>query len=166
MAGRDRAAYELAALLQATLPGAPCIYYGNEVGIEGGSDPDCRRSFPWDEAAWDRAGIEWTRAVLAARHALPALRRGPFRVAGAAGDALAFVRGAAAGGAAVLVVINAGDGTVKVPVSVPELAGSTLGARALPGGSDEAPAVTIAVDGSASVSVPPRRGRILVPSAA
>ena len=166
MAGRDRAAYELAALLQATLPGAPCIYYGNEVGIEGGSDPDCRRSFPWDEAAWDRAGVEWTRAVLAARHALPALRRGPFRIAGAAGDALAYVRGAAAGGAAVLVVINADDGTVNVPVSVPELAGSTLGDRALPGGTDEAPAVTIAADGSASVSVPPRRGRILSPPAA
>ena len=34
-----------------TLPGAPCIYYGDEVGMEGGHDPDCRRAFPWDEGA-------------------------------------------------------------------------------------------------------------------
>jgi len=30
------------------LPGAPCIYYGDEIGMEGGKDPDCRRSFPWE----------------------------------------------------------------------------------------------------------------------
>ena len=41
----------LAMLLQATLPGAPCIYYGDEVGLAGGNDPDCRRGFPWDEGA-------------------------------------------------------------------------------------------------------------------
>ena len=31
------------------LPGAPCIYYGDEIGMEGGKDPDNRRSFPWDK---------------------------------------------------------------------------------------------------------------------
>ena len=85
MAGRDRAAYHLAVLLQATLPGAPCTYYGDEIGVEGDHDPDCRRAFPWDEARWDRAGLEWTRASFAARHALPALRRGTFRVVGRRG---------------------------------------------------------------------------------
>ncbi len=32
-----------------TLPGSPCIYYGTEVALPGGHDPDCRRCMPWDE---------------------------------------------------------------------------------------------------------------------
>ena len=33
--------------------GIPCVYYGDEIGLEGGHDPGCRRAFPWDEAKWD-----------------------------------------------------------------------------------------------------------------
>lgn len=32
-----------------TLPGSPCIYYGTEIAMEGGFDPDCRRCMPWNE---------------------------------------------------------------------------------------------------------------------
>ena len=39
----DRDAVRLAMLLMLTLPGAPSIYYGDEIGMEGGDDPDCRR---------------------------------------------------------------------------------------------------------------------------
>lgn len=35
-------------------PGAPCIYYGTEIPLEGGYDPDNRRCFDWDESHWDR----------------------------------------------------------------------------------------------------------------
>ena len=31
------------------MPGSPCIYYGTEIAIEGGADPDCRRCMPWDQ---------------------------------------------------------------------------------------------------------------------
>jgi neopullulanase len=162
MAGRDPAAYALAVLLQATLPGAPCTYYGDEVGLEGGLDPDCRRAFPWDEAAWDPDAVAWTRTAYAARHALPALRRGSFRIVGAHRDAVAFVRGAAGGGSPVLVVVNAGDQGVEVDVDVPELAGSTLRDQPLPGGSDTSAA--IGGDGRATIAVHPRHGRVLVPA--
>src|SRR6185436_15968590 len=37
----------LAALLQMTLPGAPSVYYGDEVGLTGDSEPDSRRPYPW-----------------------------------------------------------------------------------------------------------------------
>ena len=40
----------VAALLYA-LPGAPCIYYGDERGLQGGSDPFCRATFPWSGAS-------------------------------------------------------------------------------------------------------------------
>ncbi len=38
---------KIASLLQMTLPGVPCIYYGDEVGIEGWKDPFNRKCFPW-----------------------------------------------------------------------------------------------------------------------
>jgi len=162
MASDDADSYHLAVLLQATLPGAPCTYYGDEVGLVGDTDPGCRGSFPWDASRWDADGLDWTRAVIGVRHTLPALRRGTFRVAGAAGDALVYVRG---GGEpsdhpAVLVVVNAGDAPADVPASVPELAGVTLTDAALPG-SAARPAVTVAGDGRVTVPVPPRTGRIL-----
>jgi neopullulanase len=159
MAGGDGDAYHLAVLLQATLPGAPCTYYGDEVGVEGDHDPDCRRSFPWDESRWDRDALAWTRAAFAARRALPALRRGDFRVAGVDGDALVFVRGATAGGGAVLVAVNAGEGPARVEALVPELAGSAVEDLPLPG----APGVgaQVAADGRVVVEVAARTGRVL-----
>ena len=47
---RDKAKelLKMAAVLQFTLPGVPCIYYGDEAGMEGYQDPFCRRCFPWD----------------------------------------------------------------------------------------------------------------------
>lgn len=39
---------KMAATVQYTLPGVPCVYYGDEVGLEGFSDPFNRRCFPWD----------------------------------------------------------------------------------------------------------------------
>ncbi|HET7829848.1 MAG TPA: alpha-amylase family glycosyl hydrolase, partial [Candidatus Limnocylindrales bacterium] len=163
MASEDRASYHLAVLLQATLPGAPCTYYGDEVGIVGGNDPDCRRAFPWDESAWDVEGLAWTRAVYAARRAQPALRRGAFRVAGAADAALAFVRDGDAGGQPVLVVVNAGEWPVEVPVGVEELGGATLVDAPLPDAVGRQP-VEVGPDGRAAIGVPPRTGRLLTRS--
>ncbi len=163
MAGRDGAAYRLAVLLQATLPGAPCVYYGDEVGVEGEHDPDCRRSFPWDEARWDTDGLAWTRAVLAARRQLPALRRGTFRVVGSDALALAFVRAADGGGPPVVVAVNAGETAARVDVQVPEVAGAALEDLPLPGGAPDGP-VSVDRDGRTSVTVPPRGARLLKPA--
>ena len=164
MAGRDGAAYHLAVLLQATLPGAPCTYYGDEIGMEGDHDPDCRRAFPADKSAWDADSLAWTKAAYAARHALPALRRGAFRVAGSHADALAYVRAADGGGRPVLVAVNAGREAVELALALPDLAGATLADQPLPDGGGRP--VTVGSDGRAVVPVPPRTGRILVAGAA
>lgn len=161
MAGRDEGAWRIAALLLATLPGAPCIYYGDEVGVEGAHDPDCRRAFPWDEGRWDADGLAWTKAVLAMRRDAPVLRRGTFRAAGAEGLALGFVRGAPDGDLAV-VALNAGDAAQPLALAVPEAAGRRLVAAALPG---QAPiAAAAAEDGALVVTVPPRTGLVLRPA--
>lgn len=76
--GNERA-LELATLFQMTFPGAPSIYYGDEVGLEGGDDPDCRRTFPWEESSWKKGLLGFFQRAIALRHAHPALRRGDYR---------------------------------------------------------------------------------------
>ena len=129
----------------------------------GGNDPDCRRAFPWDASAWDLEGLAWTRTVYAARRAQPALRRGAFRLAGAADAALAFVRDGDAGGDPVLVVVNASEWPVEVPVVAAGLAGATLANVPLPDAVGRQP-VEIGPDGRATITVPARTGRLLARS--
>jgi neopullulanase len=74
----DRRRLRLATLFQMVFPGAPGIYYGDEIGMEGGRDPDCRRSFSWDEKSWDHELLADFRRFIALRHAHPVLRRGDF----------------------------------------------------------------------------------------
>jgi len=77
----DREALRLAFALLFTLPGAPCVYYGDELGLAGGHDPDCRQGMPWArEDTWDRATLHWVRDLAALRHAHPALRTGSAEV--------------------------------------------------------------------------------------
>lgn len=66
----------LAHTLSFGMPGAPAIYYGDEVGVEGGRDPDCRRAFPWDEKQWQHSLQQHIRQLIQIRKAYPALRRG------------------------------------------------------------------------------------------
>jgi len=47
--------------------GTPCIFYGTEVGIEGGDDPDCRKCMPWSEADQDLDMYIFTKELIAFR---------------------------------------------------------------------------------------------------
>ena len=91
-AGGDESALRLAMLFLMTFPGAPCIYYGTEIGMTGGPDPDCRRAFPWDPAAWNHDLLKHTRRAIALRKANVALRRGDFHLLHAFGRVFAFAR--------------------------------------------------------------------------
>jgi cyclomaltodextrinase / maltogenic alpha-amylase / neopullulanase len=153
MAGGDRASLRLATLLQATLPGAPCIYYGDEIGLEGGLDPDCRRAFPWDATRWDTDTHAFVRAALRLRHGHPALRRADLRVVGAGGGALVFQR--ADSTERLIVAINAGSVAARVPV---EPAGVGAVEVLL---STEPDGVRPQADEGGSLEVPPRSGFVL-----
>jgi cyclomaltodextrinase len=76
LARGDNSAYRLSTLFQMTYPGAPCIYYGDEIGLEGDHDPGCRGAFPWDEHQWDQELLDYVRRCIALRKAHPALRQG------------------------------------------------------------------------------------------
>lgn len=51
--GEDRNKFEAALCLLYMFPGAPCIYYGTEIMMPGGYDPDCRRCMNWSKAETD-----------------------------------------------------------------------------------------------------------------
>jgi Glycosidases len=158
--GDDVTGVVLATLLQAMLPGAPCLYYGDEVGLRGGNDPACRGAFPWDEARWEPGLHDTVRALLRLRSAEPALRDGPLRVVGADGSAVAFERGA--GASRFVVVVNAGESAVRLGLrfeDAPGGAGGHLAPIELPGsaGVGESPIV----NGRASIGLDARSGGVL-----
>ncbi|HVM17467.1 MAG TPA: alpha-amylase family glycosyl hydrolase [Gaiellaceae bacterium] len=156
-----------ATLLQMAMPGAPTIYYGNEVGLTGADDPDNRRTYPWADGTATRAGdarrpdaalLAEFRELAAMRAAHPVLARGEltFLLADDAAGTLAF--GRKAGDDAALVAVNASREarTVAIPVSgyVPD---GTQFERI--GGSGTAAATASA--GTVAVELPPLAGVVL-----
>lgn len=110
-----KARLRLATLLQFTLPGAPTVYYGDEVGMTGAGDPDDRRTFPADEAGRDLELLDWYRE-LAALRAKPVFREGDLRflLADDATGALAFARRAA--GSLAIVAVNPASQTSRLQI--------------------------------------------------
>ena len=155
IAGGDRASVELATLLVLTFPGAPSIYYGDEVGLAGAIDPDSRRSFPL-EAAWDRDILNIHRQLIALRHANPCLRTGNYQVLFAQGGLYIFARILAT--EELIVALNVGTAPAKGNV---DAAGLHTQPQKLLYGTAE---VEWNIEGETkqlSLSLPPRAGCIL-----
>lgn len=91
IAGGDKASVELATLLLLTFPGAPSIYYGDEVGLPGALDPDSRRGFPL-EAHWELEVLDYHKQLIALRHKYAALRTGDYQILFAEGTVYVFAR--------------------------------------------------------------------------
>ena len=72
------------------LPGVPCIFYGDEAGLEGYRDPFCRRPFPWKHI--DRDLNAWYRKTGTMRRDEPAFRDGLFRILRLTEDAFVYLR--------------------------------------------------------------------------
>ena len=111
--GEDQASEELAALLMFTFPGAPCIYYGDEVGLLGGLDPDSRRAFP-SESQWNQALLRVYKDLIRLRKTRPALNRGDYQVLHAQGQVYVFARTLPE--EALVIAVNAGTDSAQVRV--------------------------------------------------
>ncbi len=107
LANEDTATTRLAFLCQMTVPGAPNIYYGDEIAMCGRSDPFCRNTFPWDDPdSWNTEVRDEVKRLVALRHRLAALRRGEFRVLQASSALTVYER--VYGDERAVVAINAG----------------------------------------------------------
>lgn len=164
MVSGDTASLRLATLIQMTLPGAPSIYYGDEIGMSGELDPYSRGSFPWhDGSRWDRDLLAYVSGATALRHANPVLRHGAFRTIAAIGQTIAYLR--RRDDAAAVVVINAGSERCRLRLELPELGGRTLVAQRWAGRPAETlPASVVVADGAVDLEVPPREGVVLLAS--
>lgn len=74
----DIAKYKAILAFQMTYVGAPMIYYGDEIGMTGGKDPDCRRPMIWDESKQNRDILECCKKLIAIRSSNKEFRTGEF----------------------------------------------------------------------------------------
>ncbi len=75
----DPAQRRLAQALQFTLPGAPNLYYGSELGMTGNEDPEMRAPMRWDWVRDDNPDYAWTQKLIQLRKAQRALKVGDYR---------------------------------------------------------------------------------------
>ena len=98
-----------------TYPGAPCIYYGDEIGLDGGRDPLCRKGFTWRQEDWNVDLRNAIKETITVRHAIPALRTGSYEPIYARDGVLAYLRQDELD--SVLVVLNNSNAAVKLNLS-------------------------------------------------
>ncbi|UCH59502.1 MAG: glycoside hydrolase family 13 protein [Anaerolineales bacterium] len=112
---------KLAFLFQFAFPGAPAIYYGDEIGMMGGKDPGCRGSFPWDRNQWDTELHAWLKQLIVMRKRLPVLRRGNYQQILVDNRRRFFAFARTLGDSAVLVLLNLGATRRHVRIKVDSL---------------------------------------------
>lgn len=116
----DIKALMMASFLLLTFPGAPMLYYGTELGMEGGNDPDCRRTMEWERLDKDHSILDHYQKLIMARKAHEALRIGNFRTWRSPVDGgYAFLRETEK--EVVLVVLNTSQDTLTLEMDVPDL---------------------------------------------
>ncbi len=165
--GRDRGAVWLAFTFLFTIPGAPCIYYGDELGMAGGADPDCRRSFPaqtnlQDSEESDRELQSHIRTLAHLRHKHRCLRRGAFQRLQAQNTTGLYAYARLLAAEAAVVVLNTGEEPCRLNLRAP----SATGGRRVPWNSVE----THLLDDEAELrrsrltgaTIPPRGAAILI----
>jgi glycosidase len=150
-----KAKLKLLAIAQMTLPGAPTIYYGDEVGLTGDTDPDDRRPFPWGYEDVDLLGHY--KALIGLRHEHSFLRTGSFDRLYTHNDDGTYAYGRKDASGAAVVAVNrdtaAHDLTIDLSGYIPE---GTVLTDGLNGGS-----YTV-TDGQITVNVAGRWGAVLV----
>lgn len=76
--GGDKRKLKLATAFLLTYPGTPCIFYGDEIGLEGEGDPDCRKCMIWEKEGQDLDLLEHYKGMIHLRKKYPVLSTGRF----------------------------------------------------------------------------------------
>jgi cyclomaltodextrinase / maltogenic alpha-amylase / neopullulanase len=158
MVSGDTSALRLATLLQMTLPGAPSIYYGDEIGLRGELDPANRAAFPWQHPdRWDRELLADITTAVHLRREHAVLRHGSTRIVAAEGRTIALLR--QLDDRSVLVVVNTADEGATVELHIGELEGRTLDPVRWSRAEPVAPQLRVQ-DGRARVTIAARDGTV------
>jgi alpha-glucosidase len=120
----DKRLFKLATLIQMTWPGSPGIYYGDEAGQVGWTDPDSRRTYPWGRE--DGELIAFCKAAVALRKTIPCLKMGSLKDLDFGRGYISYARFNKQGCA--VVIINQSDEQLAVSIPVWE-AGMSLTAQ-------------------------------------
>ena len=112
--GVNYGVFREAVLIQMTWPGAPTIYYGDEAGVCGWTDPDNRRTYPWGNENLEL--IEFHKYMTGLHHRIPALRRGSLKQLLAGRQLIAYGRFCGDSVCAVIVNNRATERDVQLPV--------------------------------------------------
>ncbi len=112
-----KAVFKEAVVVQMTWPGAPTVYYGDEAGVCGWTDPDNRRTYPWGNEDMDL--VEFHRAIIAIHKETPALVKGSFK--SIYGDYNVIVYGRFYGNSKAITLINNNDTERTVEINTWEL---------------------------------------------
>ena len=135
-----------------TVPGTPVLYYGTEIALPGGADPDNRRMMPWGAA--DETTRDLVRQLATLRQRIPSLRRGSFEKLLSERDTLVYAR---RGGADTAVVAVNGQSDAPQILELPladigargAVLRQTLGPNASAVVRDDALVMTLGVRGAA-----------------
>jgi cyclomaltodextrinase len=122
LCGGDTKRMKLAAAFQMAFPGMPAVYYGDEVGMDGENDPDCRKAMNWDSPDADM--LEFYRRMTALRRSEPCLAKGDFSAVLCEGGCYAFAR--RYGDETVYAVFNNSDKKKKLKIPLYEQKGCRL----------------------------------------
>lgn len=154
---------QLASLIQFTMPGAPTVYYGDEVGMTGADDPDDRRTYPWADLGGtpDTAMFTHYQTLAGLRAQIPALRDGDMRVllADDAHGVVAYGRATTAQAAITAINRSATAQTVSIPVAGYLPDGTTLQVRY--GVNTSSSGTATVSNGAVNLTLPPLSGVLL-----
>ena len=160
----DPAARRLAQVLQFTLPGSPNLYYGSELDMAGGEDPEMRAPMRWDLATPGNTTLQWTRRLIRLHREHRALRVGNYRPI-CSNRLLAFERYTDRAADTVLVIANPSDVEISdtLMVANSKLMDSTRLVDLL----EAAPATEIRLRAALlHLTMPPQSVRVLKPDTA
>lgn len=109
---------KLAFLFLFAYPGTPSIYYGDEIGMYGGKDPDCRRAFTWEPESWNHDLRGWVKALIDERRRQPALTQGTLIRLYASDSPNIYCFARVQGQEKILVAINGDNRPVSIQISI------------------------------------------------
>ena len=109
----DEAIFKQGVVMQMTLPGAPTLYYGDEAGVCGWTDPDNRRTYPWGHENFEI--LEFYRETIAIHRQHKVFKTGSYKPLVEQRDLLCYGRFDMDNAAFVLINTSDTDKTVSIP---------------------------------------------------